>query len=294
MKEFWTLLVLLATYILIFIDRASFLRLLINIQHELHLTHVQTGVLAGASSIMFGLSSVPVAIVISFYMLGRRKILFVSVVLFAIFSFFSSVPYFVSILVFRLLLGVFSSVLPLCAIGIINDMFVTDRFVMGRAYIYAVAQFASISWSFFFGFWIIDAKSLSIFGVSVHPWQLFFACLGIFTLLFSFLLLTISEPKTTDNSAFSFPGFAVIFNGFKARKRFLVFFFVSGMLYDVVSSSWSTFLLFFFQNVVKMPGQHLSLFQTIFSHIITAQNASIILWVLGKHILCSFVFMFTF
>lgn len=194
--------VLLAAYILAFVDREIIAQLVPGIKASLHISDTQMSLLLGAAfAIFYTFFGVLIA---SFADRGnRRNLLFVGIVFWSLMTMMCGVAMtFPLLFIARVGVGAGEATLNPCALSMLKDYFPPDR--IGRAiglYTAGVSSGSGIAFiiggTFYPAIQAAGPAHWPILGV-VEPWQQMFIYVGAPGLLIALLLLTVREPMRRE------------------------------------------------------------------------------------------------
>ena len=194
--------VLLAAYILAFVDREIIAQLVPGIKASLHISDTQMSLLLGAAfAIFYTFFGVLIA---SFADRGnRRNLLFAGIVFWSLMTMMCGVAMtFPLLFIARVGVGAGEATLNPCALSMLKDYFPPDR--IGRAIgLYTAGVSSGSGIAFIIGGTVYPAIQAAgpahwpILGV-VEPWQQMFIYVGAPGLLIALLLLTVREPMRRE------------------------------------------------------------------------------------------------
>jgi MFS family permease len=249
--------VLLAAYILAFVDREIIAQLVPGIKATLHISDTQMSLLLGAAfAIFYTFFGVLIA---SFAdSSNRRNLLFFGIVFWSLMTMMCGVAMtFPLLFIARVGVGAGEATLNPCALSMLKDYFPPDR--LGRAiglYTAGVSSGSGIAFiiggTFYPAIQAAGPAHWPIVG-TVEPWQQMFIYVGAPGLLIALLLLTVREPVRRELADATQKSSRV-----RSRKRSRIFCIAGGRSSFCssrwrASRSWLTASAFGFRNFCVVP-----------------------------------------
>jgi MFS family permease len=121
----WSLGVLFLVNVLSFVDRASFVQLLVVLERDVHLSPTQVGLLGGtAFALLYGIGALPFAFFFDYFPSIRRPTaIFFACLLWSAFVAVCSIGQFFSMFVARMMVGLGEAILAPAAFALLFDLF---------------------------------------------------------------------------------------------------------------------------------------------------------------------------
>ncbi len=240
LRALWCVAVLFLANTLSFIDRTAFSLLLILVKPDVGLSDVQVGLLGGtAFSLLYMLACIPLSLM-SETTVSRPRLLFGAVLMWSVMCSTSAAPWFATLFVARMGVGLGEAVVAPAAFSLISDLYgAKSAKVMG---FYVSGSFVGTAVSYF-----LSAAATSGDGRigMLASWQVIFLALGAAGAVFSLLLLTMKDIRTSKPP---FVKLSTVLEEFSRKRSFYICFCVSICAYGLTMSSFAVFQLFFFRE----------------------------------------------
>lgn len=203
-----TVAILLAYYMLAYLDRQILSLMAIPIAHDLALTDVQIGLLNGFSFVLlYAFAGFGMGWLVDRY--KRRLIIFAGVTIWSISCMACGMANsFSTLFCARVGVGMAEATLIPAVYSMLRDLFPPTRLALANA-IFIMGGSLGIGISFGAGGLLIAAiasgQGVSIGGTIFHPWQVAFLLAGLPGIFMAFLIFAVPEPKRHERPA-SQPG----------------------------------------------------------------------------------------
>lgn len=196
-RAWTTVLILFATAVLAYTDRQVLSLLVDPIKHDLAINDTQMSLLLGtAFAVIYGIAGIPLGILAD--RRSRRNLIMAGVAIWSLGTLACAVaPSFAVLFAARIVVGLGEAVLSPAAISLISDSFEPRR--RGTAVgVYFTGIAIGVGGSIMIGGGVLDLVGAGLFaGTAVAhwaPWRLVLLAIGLPSLLWSLVILTIREP----------------------------------------------------------------------------------------------------
>jgi len=218
--------VLMAVYMIGFIDRQILALLVAPVKAALGLSDVQIGVLQGfAFAMLFALAALPIGALADRH--GRRPMLLLGLVVWCLFTIACGhAEGFWSLFLFRVGVGLGEATISPCCLALIAQNFPPERRALATS-VFVSAGSIGVGVAFAVGGQVVEAVARlpelrALGSIAGEPWRVAFVLVGALGLLVAPLLLTIREPRPARAAEAQSGVARAEFIGFLRQRRALL------------------------------------------------------------------------